>query len=84
MRFFPAIIIFIQLRPTTTTFKHYLYMILKALRLRTLTTRTAFRFADDKGNGPSENDASAALDNDVKAELKKKFTGEVRSKSFLT
>jgi hypothetical protein len=59
-------------------------MILKALRLRTLTTRAAFRFADDKGNAPSENDAAAALDNDVKAELKKKFTGEVRSKSFLT
>lgn len=58
-------------------------MIYRALRLTTLTRHNRFRFADDKGDEPFNPD-SIDLDADVKSQLRKKFTGEVKSKLVAT
>lgn len=58
-------------------------MIYRALRLTTLTRQSRFRFADDKGDEPFNPD-DIDLDADVKSQLRKKFTGEVKSKLLVT
>lgn len=57
-------------------------MIYRALRLSTLTRQGRFRFADDKGDDFNPDDID--LDADVKSQLRKKFTGEVKSTLLVT
>jgi hypothetical protein len=58
-------------------------MIYRALRLNTLTRQSSFRFADNKEDEPFNPD-DTNLEADVKSQLRKKFTGEIKSKLVAT